>query len=65
MNTVKLLLVYCDKGNYMAIVSIVDQLRIIALNGAFPTYICIVITDLQKLFNPHQGYSNHSHAYKP
>ena len=50
MNTVKLLLVHCDKGDYMAIVSIVDQLRIIALNGAFPTYICIVITDLQKLF---------------
>ena len=65
MNTVKLLLVHCDKGDYnMVIVSIVDQLRIIALNGAFPTYICIVITDLQKLFNPHQGYSNHSHAYK-
>ena len=65
MNTVKLLLVHCDKGDYnMVIVSIVDQLRIIALNGVFPTYICIVITDLQKLFNLHQGYSNHSHAYK-
>ena len=54
MNTVKLLLVHCDKGHYMAIVSIVDQLRTIALNGAFPTYVCIVIIDLQKQFNPHQ-----------
>ena len=41
MNTVKLLLVHCDKGDYMAIVSIVDQLRTIALNGAFPTYLTL------------------------